>query len=157
MEQINNDQTIKESSDVLGYQVQNIPQLDTSKISLVANVNPKDLRRINIVRYANAVNSGSGTIYTTPTDKDFYLCYANLGIIKDATSTSTEESLRIVIDGATQRLMTIPSITLTAQSQNVFISLNNPIKIDRNTAITINGSSATANITLNGSIAGYLV
>ena len=157
MEQINNDQTIKESSAVLGYQVQTIPPLDTSKISLVANVNPKDYRRCNIVRRSSAINSTGGTIYTTPTDKDFFLNSVALSVIKDVTSTSILSNITCIIDGATNQILSIPGISLTVQNQSLSISFPIPIKIDRGSAIGVSNSTNVANISTNAMITGYTV
>jgi hypothetical protein len=157
LEKINSDQTIRECSKILGHQVENIPELDTSKIVLTAECNPKLLRRINILRGVTATNSTSATIYTTPTDKDFYLTSALLSTIKDVTSTSTLERLRVVIDGVTQDILLISSLSLTAQDRTITLSLNNSIKIDRGTTITVTNSTNVANITTTALIQGYFV
>jgi len=155
MEQINNDDTIKECSRVLGHQVENKPQLDTSKIILVSDINPKGLRRCNIVRMNQASNATTATIYTTPTDKDFYLCSYSHNVIKDATSTSTFSNINVTVDGAVQQISRIVSITLTAQNIGYATSLAIPIKLDRGTTITVTNSTNVANVTSCASITGY--
>ena len=129
------------------------PKQLASHIQPVLISNEKDI--INIVKNQAISNSVSGNIYTTPEDKDFYLCGAVLGVVKDGTSTSTETSLRVMINGKTVRLIVIPTLTLTAERETVGINFNPAIKIDRNTTITMNNSSSTANISNSASIWGY--
>lgn len=111
--------------------------------------------RINICRSASAAGAASATIYTTPADKDFYLTAAQLSLIKDAAGTSTASNLNATIDGVSQSLLLIRGITLTAQNDSIAQSWAIPIKIDRNTNITVT-NSAVAGVTLtSGTIQGY--
>ena len=144
MEQINNENTIKESSNVLGYQVQNTPMLDTSKILLVADVNPKLLKNNNFIKTSNKTTTGSMTVLaSTSTTEDTYITGLIFGFAKDATCDIANGTLNIlgVINGASTTLGNLPLLTLTAQSQSIYLNFINPIKLDRGTAIT---SSSTA-------------
>lgn len=115
-------------------------------------------RNTNIVRSFDQTNSaGSGVVYTTPTDKDFYLTGGSLGVIKDATSTSTATVLIVTIDGVTRNIGVIPSITLTAQSEVVPLNILKPIKLDRGTNISLFNGTAVANIKASATIHGYTV
>lgn len=156
MEQINNDATVQASSRTLGYPVQTKPMLDTSKVILVSDVNPAHNRFCEIVRRQSAINSTGGTIYTTPSDRDFYLNSCFLSYIKDATSTSTTSALSVVIGGATVNLIRFAQLTLTAATGSQGLSFPAPIKLDRNSAITISNSTSTANISCEGTISGFL-
>ncbi len=111
--------------------------------------------RVNIGKYSSLTNSLGGTIYTTPTDKDFYLTFCCLGVIKDVTATSVESYLSAVIDGVRVYILDIPGITLTPQDQTLCVSFPLPIKIDRGTTININSSTNVANTRVFGSILGY--
>jgi len=104
---------------------------------------------------ATLLNSASSTIYTTPADKDFYLTSVTLGVTKDGTSTSTFSAVNVIVDGLTNAVISIPSLTLTAQTGNNSVTFFKPIKLDRNTAITITNSTATANIRSGCTIVGY--
>jgi hypothetical protein len=112
-------------------------------------------RNCDIVK-SIATGQTSNTIYTTPTDKDFYLVGATLSLIKDATATSTLSALKVYINGVQTTLMQIPGLTLTAQSQSMAFSFPE-IKIDRNTAITITNTTNISNIYLSGTIIGYTI
>lgn len=113
-------------------------------------------RNHNIVRSQTFTNATAATIYTTPTDKDFYLEALTLSVIKDATSQSTLTDIRAVIDGVSQLIARISGITLTAQNQTITLS-GLKIKVDRGTNITLNATSGVANIKCDGSIIGYTV
>jgi hypothetical protein len=156
MEQITNDNTTRECSKVLGHQVENAPQLDTSKIMLVAEVNPKMLRRSNIVKNSGFTNNTSVNVYTTPTDRFFYLTSAVLSYIKDVTSTSTSVRLNATINGVVTQLIPLPTLTLTAGQDSLSVSYSNAIRIDPGTTITATSTTNVANITVNTTITGYL-
>ena len=114
-------------------------------------------RTCNICRSAIGTNNTTSLIYTTPTDKDFYLCNCSLSFIKDITSTTTLISLNATIDGVERALILIPSITLTVHSGQISLNFNNPIKIDRNTSVVSRTSTNVANILYNSTIQGYTV
>lgn len=109
-----------------------------------------------IVRQNSGANNASLTIYTTPADKDFYLTAATLSYIKDATSTAASVALQVTIDGVALNVLFLPGITLTASYDNMALSFDVPIKLDRNTSIVCTASSAVANIRTAATIVGYL-
>lgn len=158
MANINNSQLSKELID--GAKIQTsfdkIPTQLADKVVPVMEVNPKLLRCCNFIKEASCINATTTTIYTTPTNKDFFLTALHLSVIKDVTSTSTRSYVNAYVNGVVNSLITIAGITLTVQDQNCSISFPIPIKIDRGTAIALNNSSATANVTSRASIMGYL-
>ena len=162
MAYIDNSDTKKEINDAIrGNAVSNLaPTQLANQVIPVIDVNPKALRRSNIARTAST-SGASTTIYTTPADKDFFLVGANFSFIKDATSdiaTNAALQLRCIIDGLTTAILNHAVITLTAQSGNISISFPFPLKIDRNTAISLFRASTTAGVTvIAGSIVGYTV
>lgn len=114
-------------------------------------------RYCNIVRDVFAVNAVTGLLFTTPADKDFYLVSAEVAVIKDVTSQSTSTDIQISVEGTVRRLIGIPGITLTVQNSAVSINFPKPVKVDRNTAINLKNSNATANITAFATIQGFTV
>lgn len=112
---------------------------------------------INIVRSATTTVTGSTIVFTTPTDKDFYLTTALLGFIKDATADTDLLLMRFTIGGVVRDLLLLRSITLTADSQNAFLSLPLPLKIDRGTSITMSGTFTLGAMSKYSSISGYTV
>lgn len=133
-----------------------IPTEFAEKVIAVAEVNPKLLKIVDICRDATATNAVVATIFTTPTDKDFYLTNAQLSIIKDVTSTSATSYIDCVINNVTTTLLSIPSFTLTVQNQTTSVNFRFPLKIDRGTSIRVLNGTNVANISAAGNIQGYL-
>lgn len=158
MEKINNEETIKECSRVLGHQVDRIPELDTTKIVLVANINPKHGRRSDIVRSTSSTTTNGATIYTTPTDKDFYFVGGSLSYQADATSDGILVEMRVTPFGATSTnsaVLKIAKQATTAGQGSVSISLPNPIRLQRGSTITATHTFTVGTQTITGSIIGY--
>lgn len=98
-------------------------------------------------------SSASGTVYTTPSDKDFYLTGFSMSFSKDVAATGSVMTLSAIIDGVSQVLHRFAAITLTAERDSIAIDLSFPIKIDRGTNITI-GLTGTFN-SAPAAIRGY--
>lgn len=158
MAQINNSQLSKELIDGAKIQTsaEQIPTQLAEKVVPVMEVNPKMLRICNIVKRQTTTNSTSGTIYTTPTDKDFYLVSCSLNVIKDVTATSLFSTITCTIDGLATQLLMIGGFTLTVQDRGIAESFSKtPIKIDRGTNITCTNSTNVGNVTAIACIKGY--
>jgi len=111
---------------------------------------------VDIARSVNLTNGTAATIFTTPADKDFYLISATVAVIKDVTSTSTGTFVQVFMpDGTGNAILRIPGITLTPQSGQMSISYPVPIRLARNTVISVNNTTATANISAQACITGF--
>ena len=123
-----------------------IPSELAEKVIAVMETNPKILKSYTVIASAAETNpAAAATLYTTPTNQDFYLCDVSLELIKNATSdlsTGIFCSLTAVVGGVTRTLMAIPGITLTAQTASKTMTFAHPIKIDRGSAILVVGQSA---------------
>jgi hypothetical protein len=163
MVQIHNSDLFKELRDgTKSQQLRDgvLPSQLAEKVVPVMEVNPKLLRRCEIVRTNAASNATTATIYTTPTDKDFYLCGASLSVIKDVTSTSVVSAIAAPVGGGTtdtRRILVISEISVTIQNGSVATSFQTPIKIDRGVTIVVTNSTNVGNIRADGCIWGYLV
>jgi hypothetical protein len=136
--------------------VDNIPSQLADKVVPVMEVNPKLLRRVNIIRHNNSTNATTVTIYTTPSDRDFYLTSATLSTHKDATSTALFSALSATIGGLTTYFMQLGFLSLTADSKSIALNFSIPIKVDRGSNIQVLNSTAVANVTSFASITGYI-
>lgn len=114
-------------------------------------------RKCNIVKLNGVTNGTTATVYTTPSDKDFYVTAATLTYMRDATSDTTFIQMRWTIDGVVQTPLNFRILASTASYESISISLPVPVKVDRNTNITVNSGTATANITYSGTVIGYTV
>jgi len=113
----------------------------------------------NIIRTASTNTTAGGTIFTTPDDKDFYLTDVMLSASKNAACDvviGTYAALQITVNGLTVQISRITSLTATDQNDTVVLNFTFPIKIDRDTIISIASSSYTAGLSSrNATIYGY--
>lgn len=136
--------------------VDTIPSVVNPTIQPVFEVTKKN----SLSAFSNAVvvSSSAATLFTTPSDRDFYLTSASLSLIKDATCDKATGSLAInaTINGSTRAILSLPTLTLTAQNIAVANNFSNPIKIDRGTAIQRSTFSFTAGTAaFDATITGY--
>lgn len=114
-------------------------------------------RTCNIVKSTQASNTLTATIYTTPSDKDFYLTSASISMIKDVTATATRSYITAIIEGSTVAFCDIASFTTTVHNEAMSMTFPVPIKIDKGTNIVITNDTNVANIRSRGTIIGYTV
>jgi hypothetical protein len=125
----------------------------------VVEVGVKSSKTIDVVRSAAVTNAASTTLYTTPTDQDFYLTFASLNTKNaSAAGSATIIAVNVTIDGQVRMLLGHVNFvsTNTTGPTSPFICGNHPIKVDRNTAITLTMDSPTTSDRAFASIAGYL-
>lgn len=135
-----------------------VPNQIADKVVPVMEVNPKLLRRVNVIRHGYATNAATATIYTTPADQEFYLTECCLSWVKDAGSDATTAYLTVNNDGVSgRRLLVLTGITGVATAQTMAVTFNPPILVDKNSSVVVNNNTATANVSAVGSIAGYVV
>ena len=159
MESITSDETIREVSKILGHQVENKPELDTSKIVLTSEINPKLLKFCNVVVRATSTTSSTSTIYTTPTDKEFYLT----GISLSYSATVLNDQTRIYIQTQTlpsnlmAPIIDINVVTTVAQSNNFSRDFTIPLKIAPGTIIGLVKSFTAGAGSYTANIVGYTI
>lgn len=156
MAQVVNSETVKEIIKAGGLQTnQGIPTVLSNVIMPTIEANPRLLRHTNVRYYNTCINGTSTTILTTPTDKDFFVTYVWLAMSRDASATSTSSTVTATINGTSDPIAVIATVTLTAGIQVTSQAFPQPIKIDRGTTITVTNQSGTAAITSRAIVAGY--
>jgi hypothetical protein len=120
---------------VLGSQISNV-------IVPTVEINPKLVKTPNVWKSGSAAATGAIVAITSDTRQDFYLTYFNASFAKNAACDIATGAMSVTcyIDGALVNLLRFSVITLTAQEGNQTISLDKPIKIDRGTSISIQGT-----------------
>jgi len=157
MESITVDETIKECSRVLGHQVENKPQLDTSKIVLTAEVNPKILKFCNVIIRATSTTSSTSTVYTTPTTGEFYLT----GVSLSYSATVLNDQIRLYIQAQTLPanvmvpIIDLNLLTTVAQANTYSREFTVPIKIAPGTIIGLVKSFTAGAGVYTALITGY--
>jgi len=133
------------------------PTVLNPTVQAIIDMTPRKNRIATIVR-AGSNNNSDTTLYTTPTDKDFYLTFASLHWAKDVTATSVFVTLKVTVGGVEQNLLMLGHFTVTAMNLTVTEGrFDPPIKLDRGTPITVDQNTTTANTKAGGSIVGYTV
>lgn len=107
------------------------------------------------LRSASRTTTGSSFIFTTPADKDFYLCGVSVAWTTDAANDSTNCSLSVTVNNTVVQLVTLNKTTLTATAQSNTLDLARPIRLDRNTSVTVGSTFAAGTARISGSIWGY--
>lgn len=108
-----------------------------------------------IVRSTSSAATGPTTVYTTPSDKDFYLTGFTFQAFCDAVADSSGYNMELVIDGATRNIAQVRKPSLTAGSFTQTHDFSKPLKIDRGTTIIIRQTFSVGASTQAGIIYGY--
>lgn len=137
------------------------PNQIADKVVPVMEVNPKLLRRTNLVRnFSSTTTAGSTTLVTAENSKDIFITGISVHIVKDAVcdAATGNVSFTLNIDGAARTIISLGLITLTAQQISREVIFENPIKIDRGSSITYSSTTFTAGVCLRSyQIYGYYV
>ena len=112
-------------------------------------------RTNNVVREVEGAATGNATIFTTPTDRDFYLTGWVLNYATDAACDTVTIAIQCTIDGVSRYLIRKKKITATADDKAIICNYNEPIKIDRNTVMSLVCSFAAGNCPRSCTITGY--
>jgi hypothetical protein len=94
---------------------------------------------------SQTLTNATQSFFLVTGDRDVYISSISLDCVKDVTATTTSISVRAFVDGVQRRLLTINTTTLTVERAGTSISYPIPIKIDRNTSITMDSLTNVAN------------
>lgn len=146
MAYIDNNETIKELKDAIrGNSVSNVaPNNVSGVVTPVFDINPKSFRVTNIVRRSTV----STTLYTTPTDRDFYLFGYYLDLAHNIAAQSGNITITCTPKGGPQIVIGSLSYATTAlidrDSKNSFVWFEKPILLERNTTIFTDSTGTAA-------------
>lgn len=146
MATINNPETLKKIVMDAGIQTayDSIPTRLANSVVPVIVANPKPI--VNIVKWIASVGTGTQTLYTTPTDKDFFLTNVIISAQADVNCDNTVYDVTATPDeGGAIILLRLPKITLTVFQDSISVVFPHPIKIARGTTITF-GTTYTAGV-----------
>lgn len=156
MAQIHNTETIKRILDDGGIQTstEDVPTQLASKVVPVLVSNPPIVA--NVLESAMRNTTGSVTVYTTPTDKDFFLTSAYLGFVCDATCDGTLYFLKVSPKGqASTSLISIRKATTTADRDFQPFAFPIPLQLEKGTNITVTCTFTAGTTSFDGGIVGY--
>ena len=110
-----------------------VPEKISPMISPVFSVNDM------FSNVAKHVSGTSGTLYTTPTDEDFYLCTANISITGSSQSLNSAAHIIVVTENG-ESVNILKAIVRTdstsIMSDSTAITLSYPLKLKRGSSIT---------------------
>lgn len=80
--------------------------------------------------------------FVLPSDKDIYLTGIQASYMMNVTSDNASLNVTVVPFNQTtaQTIIRFARITLTASSESIYVSFNNPIRLKRGSSIIFNGS-----------------
>lgn len=144
MAQIHNSETIRRILDDAGIQtsIDAVPNQLARSVVPVLNANPE--RICNVVENTTT----SSTIYTCPTDKDFFLVSAWVSASGGVGDDNSRIS--VVVNGAIKLL--VRCYCNTGQN-SISVGLSKPLKLTRGSAITFTLDNSAG----SGGIIGYTV
>jgi len=140
--------------DVAAVQEQIVPSELRNDVQPSLDLNPQFT---DVLKTVEISGTTTGTAYTTPTDKDFYLTYYHLSMTKDAVSDNTGVLMNATIQGKSSRIAQISTQTTTAGSFQTTMAFAYPLKIDRGTLITCSGSTTGGTLIKNLIVAGFIM
>jgi len=115
------------------------------------------VRSCDVMNDANNSTTSDVVIFTTPSNKDFYLVAVWLSVDKDVLNDSTFTFIETSLGGEVESLISLAHIPLVATHKEIALSYPTPIKIDRGVPITMKGSFAAGAQRKSGGIVGYTV
>jgi hypothetical protein len=123
------------------------------KIVPTFETNPELLRKTNVLAYSSSQNV---TLYAIPAGKRFFLTGGSISMQKDANSDNTLLDIRTTAyEGASTSVLTIKSITATANAQSLSRTFEPPIECFN--SVSFNATGTAAVLTTGCCIQGYLV
>lgn len=109
-----------------------------------------------IAKTSTTTSTGaSTTLYTTLSDKKFYITYLMLAFTKDASCDNTSVSITATIAGASVVLAEMKSQTLTADSRSLVVQLPYPLAIDIGSTITYGATFTVGALSRRATVFGY--
>lgn len=122
-----------------------MPSQLADKVVPVIDVHPNHNKFTNGVLKVNLSNATTASA-AFPTNKNIYVTGVLLCYYKDATATATSIDAKLVIGNVAVTIIEIPTITLTAQQDNIYLPFDFPIKADTNKSAYLDSSTNVANI-----------
>lgn len=133
-----------------------LPRMLGNAIIPVFDAGPR--KACNIIKNSTVSDAVLGTLYTTPSDKDFYLNSVSLSVTKDAGNTSIASYIELTdVFGNVTKCIVLRYEPSTAGSHHDSICFPMPIKLKKGTTISIKNTASTASIDTNATITGFTV
>jgi hypothetical protein len=110
-----------------------------------------------IAKSAAGSATASVTVYTTPSDKDFFLTSIYVGVAKDIVQDGTSVSLQLNTVNGVAVYWYLPVTATLAQNVSMSLALPYPLKLDRASTIKIVGAFTAGTCNKSATITGYIL
>ena len=136
--------------------------VDKLPVDLVPTIQPvlevTPVEDIDVISSQSIIATGNITLFTTPTDRDFYLTHAALSNQSDATADNTLISLVVTLaTGVGDELIRMDKLTLTAFSNTIALAFPRPIKLKMGSTISFGSTFGVGASSTSATITGFLV
>lgn len=147
------------TSDIFKFKGENVgPEVDP-----VIHVTKDLMPPVSILRQAQDVGTGGGTnIYVPPTneeEKDFYVTSLQLQLVQTVAGVGITPEVSIFLhvynDTSTRQALTLMLPTNLVGQESTSLAYYPPIKIQRDTAISVFIGTGDANTFADGTVTGY--
>jgi len=144
--------------------------IDELKLNPITDIVPKSViptiqpvfevkKKLSTVLGATArTTNGTSTVFTSSSTLDTYITGATYSLIKDVTCdmASGRQGLTATIGGvATTHFIDISALTLTAQNSVISLNFSIPLKIDRNSAVSMASVFTAGACVVSCNVIGY--
>lgn len=156
---IQNSSLIKAIRSAFGLSIsEGFPQTVNNGVQAVCNVNPKDYLEPVIIS-TSRTTTGASTLFTTSATKDTYINSVSISLTKDATNDAAIGVSAVTATPfgqvSAQNILALSMLTLTAQDKQLSISFVRPIRLARNTAVALNGTTYTVGLMTRTVVVAY--
>lgn len=166
MAKINNQAVVQKLIDELKLYpgADQIPTEIADKILAVYQINSDSIEvtapTANVVRSTQISSQGTTTIYTTPATGEFYLTNVTLSInaLTAANTFNPLGEVHITIEGTVQEIAILNVFRDLADmpvNESLTLNLQNPVKVDAGTNITLQTSQTIGEGAFSATIVGY--
>jgi hypothetical protein len=136
--------------------VDKVPDQLGQTVVPVLDVTPR-VHRVAIARSVASSSTGGATIFTTPTNKDFYLTGLFISMSDNAACDGIYVRIQATINTTVYDLIRLQKQTLVATNLQDGISFSVPIKIDKGTGINMDNNFSVGTSVRAASIFGFEV
>jgi len=159
MATINNSQAIQRILDDAGIQtaIDEVPKQLARSVVPVLISNPKP-STYKVIKNAYNTTQSATVLYTTPSDKDFYLTGIWFSNNSDVACDNTSMIINVVPEnGVSTSILQIYKPSVTVYVESFPYSFSKPIKLERGSTILFTNSFTAGSSVTSISLTGYIV
>ena len=134
-----------------------VPSELAEKVIPVLDVTPDFHRFCNLSDGSAGTTNANLTIFTAPTDRDFYMTNLQVCYMANATADNTYHIVSVVIDGIRRNLIYLIKLSLTADTQSVVLNYKIPIKLTRGSTVLMENNFTVGSVAKAGAVTGYTI